>query len=218
MPPQRCCSSPRTSRRPRSPAARAGWACSPMRHSASSAASTPACLRIALERATALLKQIAGGEAGPVQVDACGRTGRGARGMGRLAPQPPGATAGRRCARQRGAMRSWRPSRDRVEPEPQGWRVRRPPHRFDVRIEADLIEEVARLRGFDRIAESRAIAPQVPRTCHRIEGAERPAADRDGRSRLPRGDHLQLRRPRDPAAAVSGHTRPDARQSDLRGS
>ena len=51
---------------------------------------------------------------------------------------------------------------DRVEPEPQGWRVRRPPHRFDVRIEADLIEEVARLRGFDRIAESHAIAPQVP--------------------------------------------------------
>ncbi len=30
-----------------------------------------------------------------------------------------------------------------------------------MRIEADLIEEVARLRGFDRIAESSAIAPQV---------------------------------------------------------
>jgi phenylalanyl-tRNA synthetase beta chain len=36
--------------------------------------------------------------------------------------------------------------------------VLRPPHRFDIRIEADLIEEVARLRGFDSIAERHAIA------------------------------------------------------------
>jgi phenylalanyl-tRNA synthetase beta chain len=42
-----------------------------------------------------------------------------------------------------------------------GWRARRPLHRFDLRIEEDLIEEVARLRGFDSIAESHAIAPQV---------------------------------------------------------
>jgi phenylalanyl-tRNA synthetase beta chain len=40
--------------------------------------------------------------------------------------------------------------------------VRRPPHRFDIRIEADLIEEVARLRGFDSIGEVHAIAPQIP--------------------------------------------------------
>ena len=39
--------------------------------------------------------------------------------------------------------------------------MRKPPHRFDIRIEEDLIEEVARLRGFDRIAESHATAPQV---------------------------------------------------------
>ena len=50
---------------------------------------------------------------------------------------------------------------DGVEPLPAGWRVRRPSHRFDVRIEEDLIEEVARLRGFDSIAESHAITPQV---------------------------------------------------------
>ncbi len=46
-------------------------------------------------------------------------------------------------------------------PRRDGWRVRKPPHRFDIRIEEDLIEEVARLRGFDSIAESHAIAPQV---------------------------------------------------------
>jgi phenylalanyl-tRNA synthetase beta chain len=37
----------------------------------------------------------------------------------------------------------------------------RPQHRFDVRIEEDLIEEVARLRGFDSIAEAHAVAPQI---------------------------------------------------------
>ena len=57
--------------------------------------------------------------------------------------------------------RSSQPSADRVEPLPDGWRVERPSHRFDIRIEEDLIEEVARLRGFDSIAESHAIAPQV---------------------------------------------------------
>jgi phenylalanyl-tRNA synthetase beta chain len=49
----------------------------------------------------------------------------------------------------------------RVETTADGWRVRKPPHRFDIRIEEDLIEEVARLRGFDSIAESHAVAPQI---------------------------------------------------------
>jgi phenylalanyl-tRNA synthetase beta chain len=48
-----------------------------------------------------------------------------------------------------------------VETTAEGWRVRKPPHRFDIRIEEDLIEEVARLRGFDSIAESHAVAPQI---------------------------------------------------------
>jgi phenylalanyl-tRNA synthetase beta chain len=50
---------------------------------------------------------------------------------------------------------------DGVEDTPEGWRVRRPPHRYDIRIEADLIEEIARLRGFDSIAERHALGPQV---------------------------------------------------------
>ena len=49
----------------------------------------------------------------------------------------------------------------RVESTAEGWRVPKPPHRFDIRIEEDLIEEVARLRGFDSIAESHAVAPQI---------------------------------------------------------
>ena len=49
----------------------------------------------------------------------------------------------------------------RVESTPGGWRVPVPSHRFDIRIETDLVEEVARLRGFDSIAESHAAAPQI---------------------------------------------------------
>ncbi len=50
--------------------------------------------------------------------------------------------------------------------------VRGAPHRPDVRIEADLIEEVARIRGLDRIpARLPRIAPQAPRATVRLERA-----------------------------------------------
>ena len=119
----------------------------------------PSLPAIALERATALLAEIAGGEAGPVQVTraeapAAGewvslRRSRLARLLGTHVPD---AEVGEIL----GAIS------ERVEPTEQGWRVLRPPHRFDVRIEEDLVEEIARLRGFDRIAEAHAIAPQIP--------------------------------------------------------
>ncbi len=120
----------------------------------------PSLPAVALERATALLLQIAGGEAGPVQVTRVAGPG-----------ETPEEWVGLRRSRLGRLLGDDVPDSevhalmaaiaDRVESEPQGWRVRRPPHRFDLRIEADLIEEVARLRGFDRIAESSAIAPQV---------------------------------------------------------
>jgi phenylalanyl-tRNA synthetase beta chain len=115
---------------------------------------------IALERATALLVQIAGGEAGPVQASRAEsqpapaewvalRRSRLARLLGASVPDP-----------EVGAILN--AISERVEATEEGWRVLRPAHRFDVRIEEDLIEEVARLRGFDRIAEAPAIAPQIP--------------------------------------------------------
>jgi phenylalanyl-tRNA synthetase beta chain len=115
----------------------------------------------AIERATALLVGIVGGEPGPLQVTRAAADGAaGAEGWvslrrTRLAKLlgvsvPDDEVHAVLCAVS-----------DRVEATPAGWRVRRPPHRFDIRIEEDLIEEVARLRGFDSIAESHAIAPQV---------------------------------------------------------
>jgi phenylalanyl-tRNA synthetase beta chain len=118
----------------------------------------PSVPRVAIERATALLVSIVGGEPGPVQVTRAAAAGveewvslrrsRLAKLLGVSVPDDE-------------VMAVLSAISDRVEATPAGWRVRRPPHRFDLRIEEDLIEEVARLRGFDSIAESHAIAPQI---------------------------------------------------------
>jgi phenylalanyl-tRNA synthetase beta chain len=119
----------------------------------------PSLPTIALERATALLVEIAGGEAGPVQATRAEapapeewvrlRRSRLARLLGARVPDAE-------VSEILGAIS------ERVEPTEQGFRVLRPSHRFDIRIEEDLVEEVARLRGFDSIAEAHAIAPQIP--------------------------------------------------------
>jgi phenylalanyl-tRNA synthetase beta chain len=122
----------------------------------------PTLPALALERATALLLQIADGEAGPTQVtraEAEGSQGeprewvslRRSRLSSLLGVAVPDANVEALLGAVTGG----------VEATAEGWRARRPPHRFDIRIEADLIEEVARLRGFDSIAECHAIAPQV---------------------------------------------------------
>jgi phenylalanyl-tRNA synthetase beta chain len=123
----------------------------------------PNLTAIAIERATQLLVQCAGGAPGPVQVS---------RGKDAAMPDDHWVTLRRdRVTRLLGA-----PVPDnevhavisaiseRVEAMSGGWRVRKPSHRFDIRIEADLIEEVARLRGFDKIAELHATAPQIAGT------------------------------------------------------
>lgn len=121
----------------------------------------PTLPQIAMERATALLLEIAGGEAGPVQMS-----------RAPVVPDPLPEWVSLRRSRLARLLGTSVPDEEvravlaaiaeEVQPETQGWRVRRPPHRFDIRIEADLIEEVARLRGFDRIAELHAVAPQIP--------------------------------------------------------
>jgi phenylalanyl-tRNA synthetase beta chain len=138
----------------------------------------PTLPALALERATALLLDIAGGSAGASQVSVAAaatvgdgevpgnrwvtlRRARLARLLGVAVPD----------AEVLGLLSA---ISDRVDTTADGWRVRPPAHRFDVRIEADLIEEVARLRGFDSIVERPAIAPQI--AGHATEA--RVAADR----------------------------------------
>jgi phenylalanyl-tRNA synthetase beta chain len=118
----------------------------------------------AIERATALLLEIVGGEPGPV-----------------LSAAAPAPAADTRTAAAHVSLRRSRLTRllgvavpdgevlavlagisEQVEATADGWRVKVPTHRFDLKIEADLIEEIARLRGFDAIPETPAIAPQLP--------------------------------------------------------
>jgi phenylalanyl-tRNA synthetase beta chain len=138
----------------------------------------PTLPALAMERATALLLQIAGGQAGPVRIARAPKGEAGEPGTRGAAPTQDAAApdareewVSLRRARLERLLGAHIPDSEareilagisrRVESQPDGWRVLRPPHRFDVRIEEDLIEEVARLRGFDTIAEAHAIAPQI---------------------------------------------------------
>lgn len=110
----------------------------------------------AIERATALLLAIAGGEAGPII--ACDSDVH--------LPRPPKVKLR--------AERLWRLlgvdiPRDEVADIlrrlgmtvaelPQGWEVVPPSFRFDIRVEADVIEEIARIHGYSRLPQQRPLA------------------------------------------------------------
>ena len=111
----------------------------------------------AIERATELMLACAGGTAGPTQVT-------------ELTDELPGrATVGFRPARARQVIGA-EISDDavagilsrlgmRLETGDERWSVTPPAWRFDVAIEEDLIEEVARVHGFDRIPETVPATP-----------------------------------------------------------
>jgi phenylalanyl-tRNA synthetase beta chain len=121
----------------------------------------PANQERAMERATQLLVQIAGGSAGSTQV---------AQDETKLPKRPEVALHRQRIARLLGATI---PDHEvkltleslgmRVSTSDTGWRVTPPPHRFDIIIEADLIEELARVVGFEAIPETDAIWTQKVR-------------------------------------------------------
>ncbi|MEJ0039865.1 MAG: phenylalanine--tRNA ligase subunit beta [Gammaproteobacteria bacterium] len=119
----------------------------------------PAGQERAIERATALLLQIAGGQPGPVVV---------AQSPENLPTRVPVKL--RKTALQRLLGATIDPARVKstlaslqmkVEDTADGWTVTPPSHRFDITIEPDLIEEVARIVGFDAIAEDDARVAQV---------------------------------------------------------
>jgi phenylalanyl-tRNA synthetase beta chain len=119
----------------------------------------PALQERAIERATALLIECAGGKAGPTIVTGAAKPDtkitpirvRHARVQKVLGVQiAPDIVAD--LLRRLGMT---------LEGGPGEWQVTPPTWRFDIRIEEDLIEEVARLYGFDNIPEQSAQIEQV---------------------------------------------------------
>ncbi len=112
----------------------------------------------AMERATELLVAIAGGKPGPLVV-----TEESAR----LPARPPVRLRRERLTRLLGVavpdgqvQSILKNLQMQVTPGAEGWSVVPPAHRFDILIEEDLIEEVARIMGFASIPERPARRPQ----------------------------------------------------------
>jgi phenylalanyl-tRNA synthetase beta chain len=112
----------------------------------------------AIERALVLLQGFAGGAAGPISVTESAahlpqrlavplRASRLTRLLGVEVPRE-------RVTSTLSALQM------QVTPNTEGWQVTPPAYRFDIGIEPDLIEEVARIAGFAAIPETHAQVPQ----------------------------------------------------------
>jgi phenylalanyl-tRNA synthetase beta chain len=113
----------------------------------------------AVERATELLIEIAGGDAGPLVVDSADE----------YLPQRNAITLRKSRLEHllgidladREVVRILENLNMNVETFEGGWRVKGPSHRFDIEYEVDLIEEIARIHGYDSIPET-TLSAQSP--------------------------------------------------------
>ena len=113
----------------------------------------------AVERATELLIEIAGGDAGPLVVDSADE----------YLPQRKAITLRKsRLDHLLGieiadteVIRILESLHMDVEAVEGWWRVKGPSHRFDIEYEVDLIEEIARIHGYDSIPET-TLSAQSP--------------------------------------------------------
>lgn len=132
----------------------------------------PELPRRAVERATALILAAAGGQAGPLLE---------AVAPGHLPQRPPISLRRGRIRRVLGidipdveVVRILTALDLEVAVAPDGWRATPPSRRFDLVCEEDLIEELARIHGYDRIP-SRLPAGSPPEP--RADEARLPASD-----------------------------------------
>ncbi len=141
----------------------------------------PALQRQAMERATQLLLDIAGGEPGPV-VEAAAEE--------HIEQRPEILLRRARVARLLGVKIDDAQIVDilqrldmTVTESEEGWLVVAPSCRFDISIEADLIEEIGRIYGYTEIPTHRSAAATVmqgsPETRFSLERAKQLLVDRD---------------------------------------
>ena len=126
---------------------------------------------LAIERATSLIMSICGGEAGPVSAERSSEhlpkrsqvSLRQAR-IKRLLGIEVEASEVEEILKKLGLD---------VEPTEQGWNVTPPSYRYDIALEVDLIEEIARTIGYDNIqADSLSAHIQLKNTDSRQSGLE----------------------------------------------
>jgi phenylalanyl-tRNA synthetase beta chain len=108
---------------------------------------------LAMQRATELLLQIAGGEAGPL-IDAVADEQMPSTPEVNLRYPQVNRLLGIDVAREEVGDILGRLNMQIAEQD-DGWRVQPPSYRFDINIEADLIEEIGRLIGYNNIPGSR---------------------------------------------------------------
>ena len=131
----------------------------------------PAHQERAIERATALICAIAGGAPGPtVMTESPEHLPR--RRPVRLRREQLSRLLGTDVAAERVSDIFHALQMNTLHTR-EGWEVTPPAHRFDITIEADLIEEVARIEGFAKIAEQPALAPQLFRPLPEASAPER---------------------------------------------
>jgi phenylalanyl-tRNA synthetase beta chain len=118
----------------------------------------PTQQRRAMERALGLLTSIAGGTPGPVTVT---------QSQEHQPKRAPVVLRRSRLERLLGVSiddarvtSTLESLAMRVVATAEGWEATPPAYRFDITIEADLIEEVARIVGFEQIPEADALVPQ----------------------------------------------------------
>lgn len=120
----------------------------------------PALQALAVERATQLILDIAGGEPGPL-VDTVDATHVTARSPVRLRRTRLSRVLGIGIADQRITEIFERLGMS-IETDAEGWSITPPPARFDVNREEDLIEEAARVHGYEHIPEIPGTADMRP--------------------------------------------------------
>ena len=125
----------------------------------------------AIARAVALLRPIAGGTAASVEV-----TANAKHLPKRPAVQLRAAQLKRLLGVELSGARVTKALTGlgmKVSSNATGWRVTPPAHRFDIAIEADLIEEAARMAAWDKIPETDALTPQHFKRLPEEQPAER---------------------------------------------
>ncbi len=136
----------------------------------------PELPRLAIERASELLIAIAGGQAGPITEAVLPE---------HLPQRPPVRLRRTRLARVLGmhiadtdVVRILTGLSMQVEAEPEGWSVTPPSRRFDIEIEEDLIEEIARVNGYDQVPVHApsgqlriALAPEVKLSAEQVRAS-----------------------------------------------